>query len=142
MRAVSTPPSSSSTSDSRIWKDQPDALSPAGYDRAYKQAVAKFDAVHRLTERIAPDKIGLALTADDVRKISASGRKIALIGVENGWAIGEDLRRVKGSTTAVDATCRSRTTATTSCLLEHRRTRRLHVEGRHLADGRTRHRQR
>ncbi|MFN7984740.1 MAG: membrane dipeptidase [Vicinamibacterales bacterium] len=76
-------------------KDQPDALSPAGYDRAYKQAVAKFDAVHRLTEQIAPDKIGLALTADDVRKISASGRKVALIGVENGWAIGEDLRRVK-----------------------------------------------
>jgi membrane dipeptidase len=76
-------------------KDQPDALSPAGYDRAYKQAVAKFDAVHRLTEQIAPDKIGLALTADDVRRISASGRKVALIGVENGWAIGEDLRRVQ-----------------------------------------------
>lgn len=76
-------------------KEQPDALSPAGYDRAYRQAVAKFEAVHRLTEQIAPDKIGLALTADDVRTISASGRKVALIGVENGWAIGEDLRRVK-----------------------------------------------
>ena len=76
-------------------KEQPDALSPAGYDRAYKQAIEKFDAVHRLTEQIAPDKIGLALTADDVRRIAASGRKVALIGVENGWAIGEDLRRVK-----------------------------------------------
>jgi len=76
-------------------KQQPDALSPAGYDRAYKQAIAKFDAVHRLTEEIAPDKIGLALTADDVRRINASGRKVALIGVENAWAIGEDLRRVK-----------------------------------------------
>ena len=76
-------------------KEQPDALSPAGYDRAYKQAISKFDAVHRLTEQIAPDKIGLALTADDVRRIAASGRKVALIGVENAWAIGEDLRRVK-----------------------------------------------
>ena len=28
----------------------PDALQPAGYDRAYKTAVAKFDAVHRLTK--------------------------------------------------------------------------------------------
>src|SRR3954467_13768212 len=74
---------------------QPDSLSPAGYDRAYKQAIEKFDAVHRLAEQIAPDKIGLALTADDVRKIAASGRKVALIGVENGYAIGEDLRRVK-----------------------------------------------
>ena len=76
-------------------KREPDALSPAGYDRAYKEAVAKFDAIHRLTEQIAPDKIGLALTADDVRKIAASGRKVALIGVENAYPIGEDLRRVK-----------------------------------------------
>jgi membrane dipeptidase len=74
---------------------QPDALSPAGYDRAYKEAVAKFDAIHRLTERIAPDKIGLALTAADVRRIASSGRKVALIGVENGYPLGEDLRRVQ-----------------------------------------------
>ena len=47
-------------------------LTPEGYDRAYKQAIAKFDAVHRLTEKIAPDKIGLALTPDDV--VSASKR--------------------------------------------------------------------
>src|ERR1700744_4481318 len=32
-------------------------LTPEGYDNAYHQAVAKFDAVHRLTEQIAPDKI-------------------------------------------------------------------------------------
>src|SRR5271168_2521730 len=41
-------------------------LTPAGYDNAYRQAVAKFDAVHRLTEQIAPDNIGLALTPADV----------------------------------------------------------------------------
>src|SRR6478735_7710737 len=35
-------------------------LTPEGFESAYKQAVAKFDAVHRLTEKIAPDKIGLA----------------------------------------------------------------------------------
>src|SRR6185503_1659354 len=39
-----------------------DAFQPAGYDRAYKAAVAKFDAVHRLTEEIAPNDIELALT--------------------------------------------------------------------------------
>src|SRR5262249_33657334 len=32
-------------------------LTPEGYDDAYRQAVPKFDAVHRLTEQIAPDKI-------------------------------------------------------------------------------------
>jgi membrane dipeptidase len=70
-------------------------LTPAGYDKAYASAIEKFDAIHRLTEQIAPDKIGLALTAADVKKIAASGKKVALIGVENGYPIGEDLSRVK-----------------------------------------------
>src|SRR6478609_10192156 len=29
----------------------PDAFTPAGYDRAYKQAIEKFEAIHRLTEQ-------------------------------------------------------------------------------------------
>ena len=66
-----------------------------GYEKAYAQATAKFDAVHRLAEVIAPDRIGLALTAADVRKIAASGRKVALIGVENAYPIGTDLSRIK-----------------------------------------------
>jgi membrane dipeptidase len=70
-------------------------LTPAGYDDAYRQAVAKFDAVHRLTEQIAPKEIGLALTADDVRRIAASGRKVAVIGIENGYQVGLDVKRVK-----------------------------------------------
>src|SRR5271169_7235521 len=41
-------------------------LTPEGYANAYRQAIAKFDAVHRLTEKIAPDSIGLALTPADV----------------------------------------------------------------------------
>jgi membrane dipeptidase len=64
-------------------------LTPEGYDSAYKQAIAKFDAVHRLTEKIAPDKIELALTAADVRRIDKAGKKVALIGVENGYPLGD-----------------------------------------------------
>src|SRR5438874_12291448 len=30
-------------------KESADAFQPAGYDRAYRAAVAKFDAIHRLT---------------------------------------------------------------------------------------------
>src|SRR5262245_47543764 len=70
-------------------------LTDEGFENAYRQAVAKFDAVHALTEKIAPDKIGLALTPDDVRKIAASGRKVAVIGIENGYPIGNDIKRVK-----------------------------------------------
>ena len=54
-------------------------LTPEGYDSAYKQAIAKFDAIHRLTEEIAPDKIGLALTPADARRIHASRRKVCLL---------------------------------------------------------------
>jgi membrane dipeptidase len=73
----------------------PDAFEAAGYERAYRSAIEKFDAIHRLTEKIAPDRIGLALSAADVRRINASGRKVALIGVENGYPIGTDIARVK-----------------------------------------------
>jgi membrane dipeptidase len=70
-------------------------LTQEAYDKAYAQAVEKFDAIHRLTKEIAPDKIALALTAADVRRIAASGRKVALIGIENAYPLGTDLSRVK-----------------------------------------------
>jgi membrane dipeptidase len=70
-------------------------LTPEGYDNAYKQAVAKFEAVHHLTKEIAPDQIELALTADDVRRINKAGKKVALIGVENAYSLGTDLKRIK-----------------------------------------------
>ena len=70
-------------------------LTPEGYDNAYKQAVAKFDAVHRLTEKIAPDNIGLALTPADVLALHTKHLRIAVIGVENGYPIGTDIKRVK-----------------------------------------------
>jgi len=70
-------------------------LTPEGYENAYRQAIAKFDAVHRLTENIAPDKIGLALTPADVLALHKKRVRIAVIGVENGYPIGTDIKRVK-----------------------------------------------
>ncbi len=70
-------------------------LTPAGYDDAYRQAVAKFEAVHRLTEKIAPDNFGLALTPADVLALHKKNLRIAVIGVENGYPIGTDIKRVK-----------------------------------------------
>ena len=70
-------------------------LTPDGYDSAYKQAVAKFDAIHHLTKEIAPGQIELALTAADVTRIAKSGKKVALIGIENAYSIGTDIKRVK-----------------------------------------------
>jgi membrane dipeptidase len=70
-------------------------LTPEGYDSAYKQAIAKFDAIHRLTENIAPDKIGLARSPADVINLHKKGVRIAVIGVENGYPIDNDIKRVK-----------------------------------------------
>jgi membrane dipeptidase len=70
-------------------------LSAEGYAAAYREAVAKFDAVHRLTEQIAPQQIGLALHPSDVTRIADSGRKVAVIGIENAYPVGNDLSRVR-----------------------------------------------
>jgi membrane dipeptidase len=70
-------------------------LTPEGYDNAYRQAIAKFDAIHRFTETIAPDSISLALTPADVLALHKKSMRIAVIGVENGYPIGTDIKRVK-----------------------------------------------
>jgi membrane dipeptidase len=70
-------------------------LTEEGYDSAYKQAVAKFDAIHHLTKEIAPGQIELALTAADVPRIAKAGKKVALIGIENAYPLGTDIKRVK-----------------------------------------------
>jgi membrane dipeptidase len=70
-------------------------LTPEGYDNAYRQAIAKFDAIHRLTEKIAPDQIGLALTPADVLALHNKHLRIAVIGIENGYPIRTDIKRVK-----------------------------------------------
>jgi membrane dipeptidase len=70
-------------------------LTPDGYAAAYQEANAKFDAIHRLIGGIAPNQIELALRAADVPRIVAKRKKAALIGVENAYALGTDLSRIK-----------------------------------------------
>ena len=70
-------------------------LTEEGYDKAYKNAMSKFEAIHKLTKDIAPDRIGLAVNSNEARKIYASGKKVAMIGVENAYPLGTDISRVK-----------------------------------------------
>lgn len=72
-----------------------DTLTTEGYAKASDNAISKFEAIHRLCEEIAPDQIELALTSDDVRRIVAAGKKVAMIGVENAYPIGEDLSKIE-----------------------------------------------
>lgn len=61
-----------------------------GYEFARERAMTKFDAIHRMTDAMYPDRIELAYTADDVERIAASGKLVAAIGIENGWVIGQN----------------------------------------------------
>lgn len=70
-------------------------LTEEGYAAAEENALDKFRAIHRLAEEIAPDAIEIAYTSDDVRRIDAAGKKIAMIGVENAYPMGLDLSNVQ-----------------------------------------------
>lgn len=72
-----------------------DTLTTKGYEKAAENAMAKFDAIHKLCEEYAPDRIGLATSSKEAKAIAASGKKVAMIGVENAYPIGEDLSLFK-----------------------------------------------
>jgi len=72
-----------------------DSLTHNGYAKAYDNAMAKFEAIHRLVEVYAPDQIELATTSNDVRRIINSGKKVAMIGIENGYPVGLELKNIE-----------------------------------------------
>jgi len=71
------------------------SLDKEGYEGALENAMSKFDAIDRLVNEYAPDQIELALTSDDVKRIYAKGKKVAMIGVENAYPMGLDISNVK-----------------------------------------------
>jgi len=66
-------------------------LTDEGYANALASAMQKFEGIHRFTEEMRPDEIGLATSAAEVERIAGEGRLVAAIGVENGYPMGEDL---------------------------------------------------
>lgn len=66
----------------------------AGFARAYAEARKKFDAIHRMC-RMHRETIGLATSADQVEWLHEQGKLIACIGIENGFPMGGDLRRIE-----------------------------------------------
>jgi len=72
-----------------------DTLTEAGYEKAQANAMSKFEAIHKLCEDIAPDRIGLATNSAQAREIYNSGKKVAMIGVENAYPMGTDLSNIE-----------------------------------------------
>jgi len=69
-------------------------LTPEGYKKAAENAQAKFDAIHRLVEVYGKNKIALATTSEEVDSLRKIGKKVAMIGVENAFPIGENIEEV------------------------------------------------
>ncbi len=78
-----------------VYVGQSGTLDEAGYQRAHESAVGKFDAIRRLAETMHPDKCELAFAPDDVERIAKTGKRVIIIGVENGYPLGEDLFRLQ-----------------------------------------------
>jgi membrane dipeptidase len=58
---------------------------------AVKRALGQIEAIRSLCDKY-PEAVALATTAEDVRRIARSGRIAALMGVEGGYMIEDDLR--------------------------------------------------
>ena len=78
-----------------VYVGQSPKLDAVAYASANAQALEKFDAIHRLTEQLAPSRAEIAYTAADARRIHTAGKRVIFIGVENGFPIGADLTNVQ-----------------------------------------------
>lgn len=65
-------------------------LTVSGHSAALAEARAISDDIDAMLAAF-PDRIGLALTAQDARRLHAQGRRIAFKGIENSYFLGSDL---------------------------------------------------
>jgi len=63
-------------------------LDETGYARALEQARTKAAAIRRMALEMYPQRIGLALTADDLRAHASEGRRSALMSMLNAYSLG------------------------------------------------------
>ena len=70
-------------------------LTESGYLEARRQAMTKIEAIRRLATQMYPDRIELAVSPKEVKAIYSKGKLAAVIGLENGYAIGKDLSLLK-----------------------------------------------
>ena len=64
-------------------------LTDKGYREAYTTVANKIEQIHH-THDSMPDKVGIAYHPKEVISINKSGKKVVIIAIENGYAIGED----------------------------------------------------
>ncbi|MET3709683.1 membrane dipeptidase [Sphingomonas trueperi] len=66
------------------------SLTPAGYAAARNAALTRATWIQRVVAA-HPDKLELATTPADARRIAASGKRVVFQSIENSYPLGEDL---------------------------------------------------
>jgi membrane dipeptidase len=69
-------------------------LTATGFKPAYNQAIAGLEAINRLT-KMHPELCDLGRSPADVERIAKTGKRAILVGVENGYPMGDDLANLK-----------------------------------------------
>jgi membrane dipeptidase len=69
------------------------ARTPEGYAQAKTRVLLMLDAVDKMGEKY-PNLVAKATTPADAYRIKKEGKRVAFIGIENGYAIGRDLSLV------------------------------------------------
>lgn len=70
-------------------------LSAEASQKAHESVMNKITAIHRLAEQMYPDRCELAVSPDDVERIVKTGKRTIMIGIENGFSIGDNLSLVE-----------------------------------------------
>ena len=69
-------------------------LTDKGFKEAYSTVTNKIEQIHQ-THKNKPDIFGIAYNPKDVDLINKAGKKFAIIAIENGYAIGNDILNIK-----------------------------------------------
>jgi membrane dipeptidase len=78
-----------------VYVGQRPELNEKGYANAYSQAMEKFTATHNVVEKLYPERCALATFPAEVARIAKTGKRVIMIGVENGYPIGTELGVLK-----------------------------------------------
>ncbi len=66
-------------------------LTEEEFRKAHKLALKKIDRIHHVAQRELSDKVGIALNPQDALAHHRQGKIVAIIGMENGYPLGEEI---------------------------------------------------
>lgn len=68
---------------------------PGDYERVFEQAKNKYALIRKKIKDEYSADFGLGLSPAEVIRLNTAGKKVALIGMENGYPLGENIKNVE-----------------------------------------------